>query len=124
MAHKSTSDLSKVLESMRETAEFDQQPLTGPNDRGNLGNTPLHVAAVWGDVHAITCLLDNGAAIDAIGEFGETALHVAVQMRKPEAVRALLARGASTGIKNELGKTPLQLAQELGSPLVELFGSN
>jgi uncharacterized protein len=90
------SELDAILDSMRETAEFDMLELKSVNDRGNLGNAPLHVAAVWGDVRAINCLLDHGAAIDAIGEFGETALHVAVQMRHAEAVKILLARCCKT----------------------------
>jgi uncharacterized protein len=114
-------DLASVLASMRETAEFDMRDLTGVSDRGNLGNTPLHVAAVRGDVAPINCLLDHGADIDAIGEFGETPLHVAVQMNHPEAVRTLLARGASRHIKNDLGKTPLDLAQDVKSPIAKLF---
>lgn len=113
MSQKKGTTLKAVLAKVRETAEFDQHDLRGVNDRGNLGNTPLHVATVWGQVEAISCLLDHGADIDAIGEFGETALHVAVQMGHVEAARILLARGASRGVANELGKTPLDLAQEV-----------
>jgi len=120
MATKRT-ELDAVLASMRDTAEFDMIEIKGVNDRGNLGNTPLHVAAVWGDVRAINCLLDHGANIDAVGEFGETALHVAVQMRRPEAVETLLARGASRDVRNDLGKTPIELAMAVDSPITKLF---
>jgi len=114
-------ELDAVLDSMRETAEFDMLELKGVNDRGCLGNAPLHIAAVRGDVRAINCLLDHGAAIDALGEFGETALHVAVQMGHTETVETLLARGASSDIKNDLGKTPLELARAVRSPIEKLF---
>jgi ankyrin repeat protein len=115
------TELDAILDSIRDTADFDMLELQGVNDRGSLGNTPLHIAAVRGDAPAINCLLDHGAAIDAIGEFGETALHVAVQMRHPEAVETLLARGASRDIENALGKTPLELARAVRSAIAKLF---
>ena len=124
----SSSDdyLRALLKKMEDTAEFSELTLTDVNARGNLGNTPLHVAAVWGDVRAIECLLGHGADVNAVGEFGETPLHVAVQIRHPEetatqVVKMLLGYGASTTIKNDLGKTPVDLVRELTSPLSKLF---
>lgn len=113
MSQRKYNTIEEVLDSMRETAEFDQLELRSVADRGNLGNQPLHVAAAGGDAGAINCLLDHGADIDAVGEFGETALHITVQMNCLEATEILLARGASRNIRNEFGKTPLELAEEI-----------
>jgi ankyrin repeat protein len=126
MSSNSNDYLRALLEKMEDTAEFSELTLTDVNERGNLGNTPLHVAAVWGDVRAIECLLDHGADVNAVGEFGETPLHVAVQIKHSEEIAAqiiklLLAHGASTSVKNDLGKTPIDFVREVKSPLLRLF---
>jgi ankyrin repeat protein len=126
MAAKSDGELRELFRRMEDTAEFSELALTDVNSRGNLGNMPLHVAAVWGDVRAMKCLLDHGADVNVVGEFGETPLHIAVQMRHPdevatEVVEMLLDHGALTNIKNELGKTPVDLVREVTSPIARLF---
>ena len=81
---------------------------------------PLHYAAD-GDVQrpaysaaqhvkTIRCLLNAGAAIDAIDKNGATALHRAVRGRCATAVECLLKAGADPTARNHSGATPFHLA--------------
>ncbi len=68
-----------------------------------LGDTLLHVVAIWGIVDYARALLDAGAVIDVQGEMGCTPLHEAIGQEHYDMVAFLLSRGADPTIKSEFG---------------------
>ncbi len=98
----------QVLEGMVGLPEFPKQPEI--NSKGIFGNTPLKVAAVWGDAEAIELLLAAGAHIDEKNEHGHTALHHAAAQGNIKAVEVLVANGANATIQNDDGKTAFECA--------------
>ena len=82
------------------------------NARGD-SVTPLHSAALNGNVEIAELLLGRGAAVDATGfRHNDTPLQVAALHGNADVVRLLLANGADLNAQNMLHKTALQLAQE------------
>jgi ankyrin repeat protein len=108
-----TADVLKRYEE-EDLPEFVEIPLRDVNQRGNFGNTPLHVASVRGNLEEINALLDGGAEINARGERGDTPLHDAAEQGHLHAVERLLAAGAAPDIANIDGKTPRDLASLVG----------
>lgn len=104
--------LQKFLRSLADyEVGFGDAEHISPQSRSRDGDTPLHIAAIQGDVRAIALLLDAGADIGAAGETGYTPLHYAVSQQRADAVRLLLERGADTSLHSEIGETPLELAE-------------
>lgn len=75
-------------------------------------NTPLHFAAINGDIEIVKMLLDRGANIDAKNQYGRTPLHNAIENKKMEITELLLNRGANINVKSNDGITPLHIAAE------------
>jgi len=74
-----------------------------------LGETPLHQAALRGNLSAMRILLDGGAPTDALTKMDETPLHYATRSGKLEAVSLLLGKGADATIMGKNG-TALDVA--------------
>jgi ankyrin repeat protein len=108
-------DLQNLLAEMADLPCFCHLPSVSVTTRGAFGNTPLHVAAVRGDVRAIVILLRAGADINAPGEHGYTPLHEAVEQGHAPAVRVLLDHGADTTARTDGGFTALDLARMEGN---------
>ena len=114
----------------------------------NLGNsngsTPLHLAALWGNVDCVQLLLENGSDgsdvnrsdvnrsdVNARNKFGNTPLHeaawlVSSQMSSDEKVKCckmLIQNRADVHAKNLKNNTPLDypLMKEVKSKYPELF---
>jgi len=79
--------------------------------RGRMGNTPLHISAIRGDVSVCEALIVGGANVNAIGEGGYTPLHEAIEQGQAAVVKCLLKYGASLDISNVDGITPRQMLQ-------------
>lgn len=90
-------------------------------------NTPLHVAAEYGDKGAagrgnneelIKLLIENGADINARNNTGDTPLHsFAVGYSSTNKLAALLInKGADVNIRNNNGDTPAMIAEKRGKP--------
>jgi ankyrin repeat protein len=77
--------------------------------KGLLGDTPLHDAAGQGYADAIELLLDHGADVNARSYGGGTPLHEAAQQGRLDAAATLLDRGADVNARSEYN-TPLSLA--------------
>lgn len=106
-------DLSELLETIDELTEFSDVKVDNANCQNSFGVTPLHVAATWGDINAISLLLRGGANPNATDREGCTPLHDAVEQNSYAAVKTLVEGGCLLDIKNEDGLTPVELANVL-----------
>jgi ankyrin repeat protein len=109
------SDVQATLSRLAEAVEYDGVPLKDVNQRGIFGNTPLHIAAIRGDLSAAQILIDAGADINARGEMGFTPLHEAVDHEHSPVVALLLDLGANRTLKNEDGETAADIALTSGN---------
>jgi ankyrin repeat protein len=107
--------LESILDAMADLPEYLGLDRLDVNTKGGFGNTPLKIAAVWGDVDAIELLVAAGARIDERNEDGMTALHHAAAQNHPQAVKKLIALGASVDARDDDGRTPLDWAKSLGN---------
>lgn len=106
--------LDALLHYMGENQFFDS-PVTIGSTAAD-GDTPLHVACVWGDVSAIALLLAGGAEINARGDLGTTPIYNAVSFGRIRGVSLLLEAGATVDDPNELAFTARQVAHLEGNP--------
>ena len=84
--------------------------LNAPEQVG--GNTPLMLAATFGNRAAANLLIQAGADLEIRNKSGGTALHQACFFAQPEIVELLLDAGADPHSANAYGVTPLELAPE------------
>lgn len=78
------------------------------------GWTPLHYAATAGNTELISLLLEKYAYIDAESPNSTTPLMMAAQYGTPSAVKLLLEEGADPLIKNKLNLTAIDFATKAG----------
>lgn len=81
---------------------------------GNIGQTPLMVAAKHNRIESLGILLDHGADVNARDREGNTPLMIAVREGNIEAVRMLLQHDPNLSLKNADGQTASQIARRLG----------
>lgn len=95
------------------------------NARDNLGASPLHRAAYYGNAHLIPALLAAGANVDAKNSNGKTPLHLAAYVGDVRIAQQLLNAKANADERDNDGKTPFDLAQQHGQiPVIRLLGSS
>jgi uncharacterized protein len=75
------------------------------------GWTPLHYAASGPEVSVVAFLLDRGAQIDAQAPNGSTALMMAARYGALDAVPLLLKRGANPKLRNDAGLSAADFAR-------------
>ncbi|MEO0997736.1 MAG: ankyrin repeat domain-containing protein, partial [Pseudomonadota bacterium] len=78
------------------------------------GNTPLHRAAILGDLGAIAVLTARGADLGAVNSSGETPLIAALKARQYGTLEALVNAGADVNYRNEAGQSALMIAAYRG----------
>ncbi len=66
-----------------------------PQRRGSTGQTPLHLAAIAGQVAVLSELLQAGVSIEVLNRSRETALDVAAAAGQQEAMDLLIKAGAN-----------------------------
>ena len=81
-----------------------------PNKPDGYGNTPLSIAAHFGQTDAAKLLIKNGAIVDGIANGEMTPLQCAVYSRRPETAAFLLKSNADPNIADKYGTTPLSIA--------------
>jgi hypothetical protein len=101
-----------VLGRINDVVEFGGADLTSVNQMGFFGNSPLAIAAGWGDLDAVRLLIEAGADVNARGEDGDTALHRAIMFGHADVAKVLIENNASTDERNDDGLTPLDVALE------------
>ena len=77
-------------------------------------DTPLHLAAQYGELEYVRAFLDSGAKVDVLGDMSSTPLHLASQRGHDAIVALLIERDADKNAVNEFGNTPLMEAQRAG----------
>ncbi|KAL2257903.1 hypothetical protein VTK26DRAFT_8997 [Humicola hyalothermophila] len=91
-----------------------QQPPTEPTAQPPPPTSPLHMAALKGQLKILQILLDRGADANALDGTGRAALHCAIEGSHTDAVRLLVDRGADVAQPDARGLSPLRLAVERG----------
>lgn len=76
-------------------------------DVDSAGRTPLHYAAVDGDIQEAKRLLDGGEPPDTPDRQGFTPLHAACQQENIAVAQLLLDAGAAVDPRDSFGNTPL-----------------
>ena len=77
-----------------------------PNGSNAIGQTSLHVAAIWGHANVARVLINNGASVDLVNNDGQSPLWFAVRNDKIEFVKVLIEKGAKV---NKLPKNLLDI---------------
>ena len=57
--------------------------------------TPLHLAAQFGQLSVCSLLLELGASLDSTDDFGQKPIHLAALSNKPEVVKLFLKQRAN-----------------------------
>jgi len=84
------------------------------NATDELGENPLHIAAVRGYLQAASMLIERGADVNAGDVRGLTPLHAAAWAGNNEIVALLITKGADINARDEDGITPLHAAALAG----------
>jgi len=84
------------------------------NEKDELGETPLHTAAVGGYREIVSLLIEKGADVNARDVRGLTPVHAAAWMGYPEIIGLLIDHGADINARDKDGVTPLHAAALAG----------
>eukprot|EP01043_Picozoa_sp_COSAG02_P064453 COSAG02_NODE_9429_length_2219_cov_2.393396_1_plen_513_part_01 len=118
------NDPSLMQCSVKDQAELCQAKLeagSDPNSCNRMGQTALHVAAIWGSMGVGQLLVDAGANIEARNNMGGvTPLMCAAQRDQTEFAKFLLARGADPTNTDDSGRAAYMFAED--DELRELLG--
>ncbi|MFC1616064.1 ankyrin repeat domain-containing protein [Patescibacteria group bacterium] len=79
-----------------------------------IGKTPLHEAAYFGQLEVAQALIDAGAKVNATNFYNETPLYAGVSGANLDLIQLLIDNGADLEIPDQQGFTPLHLAASLG----------
>jgi ankyrin repeat protein len=82
--------------------------------KDDIGATPLHYAAQYGQNNVAELLLNNKADVNAKAKSLVTPLHLAAQRGYQEMAALLLANKAEVNAKSSFGWTPLYVAAQNG----------
>lgn len=85
--------LTNALSRYRLMPEFLGMDIVKLDTVGRFGNTPLHIAAMQGDLGMVDLLVKEGASLDARGEDGLTPLEAALELGMTEVAEYLGGRG-------------------------------
>ena len=75
------------------------------NAKNDDGESPLHFAAMYGNVQITRFLLSTGADIRIVDDEGNTPLHWAAAAGQLHQVRLLIDHGAAADAQNKMGQT-------------------
>lgn len=89
-----------------------RNPATDVNALNAVGESPLMMAALKGDLTGAQLLIERGAKVD---QPGWAPLHYAASGPEPKLIKLLLDRGASIDAPSPNGTTALMMAAQYGS---------
>jgi ankyrin repeat protein len=96
-----------------------------PNVAADSGSTPLHVAAIDGDLASAALLTAAGAELDTRDSQGNTPLFQAAKSHRFEMAKYLLQQGADPRIRNSNSASAYDLARAESEPQwVAMFDEN
>tara|TARA_B110001452_G_scaffold208002_1_gene178230 strand:+ start:296 stop:1768 length:1473 start_codon:yes stop_codon:yes gene_type:complete len=81
-----------------------------PSAANGIGQTALHVAALWGSIKCAKVLIEADADMNAVNQFGATPLHFAAQNSRLEVGQLLVASGADPRVQAGNGMMPYEMA--------------
>ncbi|XP_067333590.1 caskin-1 isoform X2 [Channa argus] len=117
--HREESEMRAAKDGMG--SELEQKPeLLGSAKKVNVnfqdtdGFSPLHHAALNGNVELISLLLESQAAVDIRDQKGMRPLHYAAWQGKAEPMKMLLKSGSSVNGQSDEGEIPLHLSAQHG----------
>ena len=93
-----------------------------PNAANEVGQTGLHLAAMWGHTAAVEVLVKAGADVNQANDWGMTPLHYAVEKGEHEIVKLLVQFGADKYAASTKGVRPWEKATD--DMMLELCGPN
>ncbi|RKU30504.1 hypothetical protein C6495_13240 [Candidatus Poribacteria bacterium] len=97
-----TGNLSFVKQALADGADA--------NEKEPANGTPLlTLAALMGHAEIAELLIENGAAVNALGGDGGTALHAAAFLGRADAAKVLLDNGADATIRDNNGSSPQEV---------------
>ncbi len=88
------------------------------NEMDNFGNSPLHLAILYGERDYATSLINQGADINLKNNLELSPLHLAAYLDDDETLKHLLNKGAEIDIRGNSGYTPLHIAAEMNHAAV------
>jgi len=92
-----------------------------PDSCNRVGQTALHIAAIWNSLDALRCLIGAGANVNVQNTLrGSTPLHSAAQRGSVGAAKVLLESGANPMIADQTGQCPFETCDN--DELRELLG--
>ena len=101
---------------------LEQDPSLVTEKYADEGMTPLHAAAIKGDVVIARFLIEHGGAVNAVTSTGMTPLHTTARYGQKEVALLLLEHGANVDARSSDGITPLHRAASYGQDaMVELL---
>ena len=101
--------LEVILKFLPKTKRLDILKILNQNQE-----TPLILAASFGNKNIVKMLLENGADVNLGNNIGATALHFASEHGHREVVELLLGNGANINLADKEGATALHTASEEG----------
>jgi ankyrin repeat protein len=80
--------------------------------------TPLHWAAIYGQVESCKALIARGADLGLVDDCKQTPLWWAIRGGELQVIRFLLKSGADPNVEDSKGSTPLQYAVRKGKDAI------
>lgn len=111
------SDIHYAAEvgSIRQVKKFLNKDIdVNAKEKGENGETPLHVAALHGHKDIVEFLIESGAMVDSRDNDGRTPLHPAGWAGETEVATILIRHGADVNAQDNFGDTPLHRAVHKG----------
>ncbi|WP_371181413.1 ankyrin repeat domain-containing protein [Xanthomonas sacchari] len=102
-------DLEAAFSAFRQLSMFEDCEVSRPESPGMDGDTPLHIAAMDGDLKVVELFIPFVKNIDLKGGIGSSPLHYAVRWGHPEVAQLLLRHGGDINLQDDYGNTPLRL---------------
>lgn len=115
-AHHNNLHEAVLSDSIESVVSVLARPSVDLDQRGQMGVTPLFIAATRGQSEIARILLNQGANVSAVSEYGLSALALAAHEGHLGVTRVLIEAGAHLEVTSLdiMGSTPLHLAAEGG----------